>query len=106
MPISGWASFTWSMDRRVGPWNDSASIAIAALEEVVDVMLGRPFAHQRDDAEFEDLARFGYLLVGQSRQAQQVDDALADAGACGCGDKCAAAGADFDGDHAVGLQSA
>jgi hypothetical protein len=80
--------------------------AVTDLEQVGDVFLGGPLAHHRDDAEFEDLSRLGDLLVGQLGQRQQVDDALAEAGAGGGGDECAAAGPDLDGDHAVGLEAA
>ena len=80
--------------------------AIADLEQVGDVLFGRSVAHQRDDAELEDLARFGDLNVGQVRHRQQVDDAFADSCARRRRHKSSAAGADLDGHHAVGFETA
>jgi hypothetical protein len=79
---------------------------VADLQQVVDVLVGGAFAHQRDDAELEDLPRLGDLHVGQSRQAQQVDDTFAETRASRRRHEGAPARADLDGDHPVGLEPA
>ena len=48
-------------DRRLLP---RGVTAVADLEQLFDVLLGGPFAHQRNDAQFEDLASLGHLRVG------------------------------------------